>query len=187
MNNFNCYLYLGYNFNLKKNKNLLKYNSKNLNIYQNSHWDENFKFVDIILPNILFFEKRTYLYINCLGLLKRITPLLSNKYSFNFLTDIEIITILNFSIPNFSNILKIKSISNLINLIPIGNLEKNFDFNNIFKIKLKLNINKNSFFVNNVFNVIYKNFYNTNIITNYSENMNILSYTFFEINSNFKL
>lgn len=99
-NQFNSYLYLGYNFNIKNNKNLLKYNSKILNIYQNSHWDENFNFVDIILPNILFFEKRTYLYINCLGLIKRIPSLFSilNKNLFN---DIEILSFLINIFPQF--------------------------------------------------------------------------------------
>jgi hypothetical protein len=82
---------------LKMNKNLIKYNSKVLNIYQNSHWDEKFDFVDVILPNLSFFEKRTKLYINCLGLIKRVPSLFSilNK---NLFDDLEI---LNFVIQLF--------------------------------------------------------------------------------------
>jgi hypothetical protein len=99
---FNCYLYIGYNFNIKNNKNLLKYNSKSLNVYQNSHWDENFNFIDLILPNILFFEKRTYLYINCLGLIKRIPALFSN-FNKNLLNDIDILSFFFQICPQFYN------------------------------------------------------------------------------------
>lgn len=102
-NEFNCYLYLGYNFNIYNNKNLLNYNSKTLNIYQNSHWDENFNFIDIILPNILFLEKRTYLYINCLGLIKRI-PALFSTVNKNLLSDFEILNFLFNILPSFYNI-----------------------------------------------------------------------------------
>lgn len=110
-NQFNCYIYLGYNFFNKNNKNLVNYNSKILNIYQNSHWDENFNFVDIILPNILFFEKRTYLYINCLGLIKRIPPLFSftNK---NLFTDVEILTFFINIFPQFYKIPNNKLMTN---------------------------------------------------------------------------
>lgn len=100
---FNCYLYLGSNINLQFNKNLNKYNSKILNIYQNSHWDENFDFVDIILPNLSFFEKRTQLYINCLGLIKRIPSLFSilNK---NLFDDLEILNLFIQLFPQYKTI-----------------------------------------------------------------------------------
>ena len=104
--NFNiltCYLYLGSNTNLQFNKNLIKYNSKILNIYQNSHWNENFDFVDIILPNLSFFEKRTQLYINCLGLIKRIPSLFSilNK---NLFDDLEVLNLFIQLFPQFKMI-----------------------------------------------------------------------------------
>jgi hypothetical protein len=183
-NDFNCYLYLGYNFDIKKNKNLLKYNSKILNLYQNSQWDDQFDFVDIILPNISFFEKRTYLYINCLGLLKRLNPLFSNnKYTILF-TDIEIINFINSIIPYF---LKSKKMTKLYNLIPINNLNKYIQICENFSIKSILNLNKSSFMANMIFTIIYKNFYKTNIISFYSVNMNILSYSFFNNNPTFKL
>lgn len=109
--NFNCYLYLGYNYSIKNNKNLIKYNSKLLNIYQNSHWDENFDFSDIILPNITFFEKRTYIFINCLGLIKRIPALFSN-FNKNLLNDIEILTLFIKIFPRFYSILDNKIVTN---------------------------------------------------------------------------
>ena len=136
------------------------------------------------MPNSLFFEKRAYLYINCLGLLKRLNPLFSNMN--NSATDIEVIRFINLIIPNFLNKLKFKNVK-LYNLIPIENFEKSFNFNNIFKIKNKLFINNFSFFSNKIFNIIYKNFYKTNIISCYSNNMNILTYSFFKNNSNFRL
>lgn len=97
---FSCYLYLGSNDDLSFNKNLLKYNSKILNVYQNSHWDEKFNFVDLILPNLSFFEKRTQLYINCLGLIKRVPSLFSilNK---NLFDDLEILNFFTQLFPKY--------------------------------------------------------------------------------------
>lgn len=100
-----CYLYLGYNHNFKSNTNLVKYNSKILNIYQNSHWDETFDFVDIILPNFSFFEKRSKIYINCLGLLKRMPVLFLNTNK-NILDDVDILYFFIQIFPNFFNITK---------------------------------------------------------------------------------
>lgn len=50
-----------------------------------------------------------------------------------------------------------------------------------------LKLNNISIFTNKIFTLIYKNFYKTNIISFYSNNMNILTNTFFNNNSNFKL
>lgn len=72
------------------NSYLFRNNPKNLIIFQNSHWDENFEFSDIFIPNSTVFESRNKLYINCLGLLKRVNyklPQLSNIYKLN---DLEI-------------------------------------------------------------------------------------------------
>lgn len=46
---------------------------------------------------------------------------------------------------------------------------------------------QNSKFSNGLFVSIYKNFYKTNIITTYSDNMGILTSTYFNNFSNFKL
>jgi len=188
-NNFSCYLYMGYNFNLKNNKNLLKYNSKILNVYQNSHWDENFDFVDIVLPNILCFEKRTYLYINCLGLIKRIPALFSNINK-NLLNDIEILSLFIRFLPQFNFISNTTNATyGLFRLIPIGAFEKYFNNINLFNIN-NINIsnyNEKSYLINTIFNLIYKDLYKTNIISFYSNNMNILHNSLFINNSNFRL
>lgn len=79
---------MNYNdFILKNQRYLIRNGPKNLIIYQNSNWDEKFEFGDIFLPNSTIFEGRNKLYINCLGLLKRITSKI--PYSAK-LTDTEI-------------------------------------------------------------------------------------------------
>lgn len=85
------------------NKSLLMYNSKILNIYQNSHWDESFDFVDILLPSTTFFEKRTQTYINTLGLLKRV-PALFSIFNKTLLNEFDIFKFFIQLFPQYFNI-----------------------------------------------------------------------------------
>lgn len=105
INNFNTYLYLGSNstFKATKNKSLLMYNSKILNVFQNSHWDEDLNFVDILLPSTTFFEKRTHTYINALGLLKRV-PALFSIFNKNLLNDFDVFKLFIQLFPQFFKI-----------------------------------------------------------------------------------
>ena len=121
---------MNYNdFNLTNQKYLIRNNPKNLIIYQNSHWDENFEFGDVFLPNSTIFEGRNKMYINCLGLLKRIN--LKLPYS-SKLNDIEIYNNL------FQFLLKYSRIDKFENLI------KSYII--IFLIIIKILLKKNFFY-----------------------------------------
>ena len=71
-------LYLNYNKNIFKiNKFLLRFNSKNINIIQNSFFNLNFKMGDCLIPQPMLFEKKIN-FINLLGLVKKSEELLTS-------------------------------------------------------------------------------------------------------------
>jgi hypothetical protein len=75
----------------------------------------------------------------------------------------------------------------LYSIIPIEAFEKYYSNKNEFIVNSNYNFMQTSKLNNALFVNIYKNFYKTNIITFYSNNMNILTNTYFNAFSNFKL
>lgn len=75
----------------------------------------------------------------------------------------------------------------MYSIIPIEAFEKYYSNKNEFIVNSNYNFMQTSKLNNVLFVNIYKNFYKTNIITFYSNNMNILTNTYFNAFSNFKL
>jgi hypothetical protein len=71
INKSSFYLYLNYTLPILLNKSLQYFNSKNINIYQNVYYNENYIFADILIPQSNLLELNTKIYINLLGLVKK--------------------------------------------------------------------------------------------------------------------
>lgn len=186
LNNFNYFIGLNQvNFKtILSNKEFNNYFKNNFSIYQNSFFDNNFKFCNIMLPVYNCFELENQYFINSMGLVKQNMKteinleefVKSNIESLNF-----IFKIINF---NLNKQLNINLIDNLVyyaffknrNIIKF-NLFNKLNFNNCFIIKYK-----NFHFVS--FN---KNFYKSNIYCFYSKQLNMMSNLFFKEKSNFDL
>jgi hypothetical protein len=186
LNNLNYFIGLNQvNFKtMLSNKDFNNYFKNNFSIYQNSFFDNNFKFCNIMLPVYNSFELENQYFINSMGLVKQNMKteinleefVKSNIDSLNF-----IFKIINF---NLNKQLNINLIDNLLyytflknrNIIKF-NLFNKLNFNNISIIKYK-----NFHFVS--FN---KNFYKSNIYCFYSKQLNMMSNLFFKEKSNFDL
>jgi hypothetical protein len=186
LNNLNYFIGLNQvNFKtMLSNKDFNNYFKNNFSIYQNSFFDNNFKFCNIMLPVYNSFELENQYFINSMGLVKQNMKteinleefVKSNIDSLNF-----IFKIINF---NLNKQLNINLIDNLLyytffknrNIIKF-NLFNKLKFNNISIIKYK-----NFHFVS--FN---KNFYKSNIYCFYSKQLNMMSNLFFKEKSNFDL
>jgi NADH-quinone oxidoreductase subunit G len=186
LNNLNYFIGLNQvNFKtMLSNKDFNNYFKNNFSIYQNSFFDNNFKFCNIMLPVYNSFELENQYFINSMGLVKQNMKteinleefVKSNIDSLNF-----IFKIINF---NLNKQLNINLIDNLLyytffknrNIIKFNLLNK-LNFNNISIIKYK-----NFHFVS--FN---KNFYKSNIYCFYSKQLNMMSNLFFKEKSNFDL
>src|SRR5690606_11301822 len=105
----------------------------------------------------------------CLGLLKRIPKLLINDSINQIKDDLEGFKYLTKFLVNDINL---GSINNLKKKIPISSYE---NFNPIYFQLNTISINNKNLLTNNIFKDFYKNFYKTNIITEHSVNMNMLS------------
>ena len=186
LSNFNYFIGLNQvNFKtILSNKEFNNSFKNNFNIYQNSFFDNNFKFCNIMLPVYNCFELENQYFINSMGLVKQNMKVeinleefvKSNIESLNF-----IFKIINF---NLNKELNINLIDNLLyysffknRVILKFNLLNKLNFNNYFIVKYK-----NFHFVS--FN---KNFYKSNIYCFYSKQLNMMSNLFFKEKSNFEL
>ena len=186
LNNLNYFIGLNQvNFKtILSNKEFNNSFKNNFNIYQNSFFDNNFKFCNIMLPVYNCFELENQYFINSMGLVKQNMKVeinleefvKSNIESLNF-----IFKIINF---NLNKELNINLIDNLLyysflknRVILKFNLLNKLNFNNYFIVKYK-----NFHFVS--FN---KNFYKSNIYCFYSKQLNMMSNLFFKEKSNFEL
>jgi hypothetical protein len=70
-NHLNLIYYIGCNQIKLKNSFLFKNMAHKLFLYQNSHGDNFFWFVDFFLPSYSYLEKLTGSYINCFGILRK--------------------------------------------------------------------------------------------------------------------
>lgn len=69
--NFRLIYYIGCNQIQSNNINLIKNLAHKIFIYQNSHGDNFFWFMDFFLPSSSYFEKESGSYINCFGILRK--------------------------------------------------------------------------------------------------------------------
>lgn len=184
-NNINYFIGLNQvNFKVTAINEVNNYFRNNFSIYQNSFFDNNFKFCNIMLPVYNCFELENQYFINSMGLVKQNIKveinleefLKSNIESLNF-----IFKIINF---NLNKQLNINLIDNLVyysffkmrNILKFNYINK-LNFNNYFIIKYK-----NFHFIS--FN---KNFYKSNIYCFYSKQLNMMSNLFFKEKSNFDI
>lgn len=184
-NTFNYFIGLNQvNFKVIAIKESNNYFKNNFSIYQNSFFDNNFKFCNIMLPVYNCFELENQYFINSMGLVKQNIKveinleefLKSNIDSLNF-----IFKVINF---NLNKQLNINLIDNLIyysflkmrNILKFNYINK-LNFNNYYIIKYK-----NFHFIS--FN---KNFYKSNIYCFYSKQLNMMSNLFFKEKSNFDI
>ena len=202
----NLYYYLGCNnFLLGDFSYLKKMIVHNISIYQHSHVDFYYNFVDFFLPSYSYAESNNNSYINCFGILKLNRQILFPPT--NFIKDnLEIIEII-------SNIFSIYIVNNLTFIFPYNSLvffnklEK--EYNNIFNFYKNLllnfyveetqNLNKDKFafriskqkFLNKTFSNILEIFSFNDFKLNYKLNSNLLEkslrklYIFSKNNKNF--
>lgn len=184
-NNINYYIGLN-QVNFKINKNLLinKLFSNTLSIYQNSFFDNNFKFCNIMIPVYNCFELENQYFINVMGLLKQNIKIEINLEEF-LKSNIESI---NFIYKIINNKLSKNLAINLSDNLPYKfyyKMRKVIKFNNITIFKFNnLNIVKYKNFYIMSFN---KNFYKSNIYCFYSKQLNMMSNLFFKNKYNFDL
>lgn len=185
LNNLNYYIGIN-QLNFKNNKiSNFQFSFKNsFSIYQNSFFDNNFKFCNIMLPVYTCFELENQYFINCMGLVKQNIKVEINLEEF-LKSNIDALNFI-FKILNSKNIekLKINLIDNLLyylyfnfRLVMINKFSSNFLFKNFFIVKYK-----NFHFIS-----INKNFYKSNIYCFYSKQLNMMSNLFFKEKSNFDL
>jgi len=166
---------------LKESNNFFK---NNFNIYQNSFFDNNFKFCNMMLPVYNCFELENQYFINSMGLVKQ-----------NLKVEINLEEFLKSNIDSLNFVFKIINFNSLIELNV--NLVNNLIYYFFFKIRtvIKLNLlnkfNLNSFLIikykNFHFVSFNKNFYKSNIYCFYSKQLNMMSNLFFKEKSTFDL
>lgn len=167
--------------NIKQSKNIFK---NNFYIYQNSFFDNNFKFCNIMLPVYNCFELENQYFINSMGLVKQNMKVEINLEEF-LKSNINSLLFM-FKIINFRNLkqLEVNLIDNLVYYLffKVRNIIS-LKFNNNFLFKNFIIVKYNNFhFVS--FN---KNFYKANIYCFYSKQLNMMSNLFFKEKSNFDI
>lgn len=185
LNNLNYYIGIN-QLNFKVNKmNNLNYSFKNsFFIYQNSFFDNNFKFCNIMLPVYTCFELENQYFINCMGLVKQNIKVEINLEEF-LKSNIDALNFI-FKIINSKiiNKLEIKLIDNLLYYLY-------FNFRRIMIQKFYYKFLCKNFFIvkykNFHFISINKNFYKSNIYCFYSKQLNMMSNLFFKEKSNFEI
>merc|ERR1711943_80107 len=180
----NLYYYLGCNnFLLGDFSYLKKMIVHNISIYQHSHVDFYYNFVDFFLPSYSYAESNNNSYINCFGILKLNRQILFPPT--NFIKDnLEIISII-------SNIFSIYIVNNLTFMFPynslvFSNILEIFSFND-FKLNYKLNSNllEKSLRKLYIFSKNNKNFDKEKFLINF-DRVNQLFLTFKKYMINFK-
>lgn len=185
LTNLNYYIGLN-NVNFKSNN--FKY-SKNLvkncfGIYQNSFFDTNFQFCNIMLPVYNCFELENQYFVNNMGLVKQ-----------NLKVEINLEEFLKSNIESLKFIFKIMNLKEIksLNLQLHDNLlyYLYFNFRDILNIKYSIKFIFNIFFRVKYKNFhlvsVNKNFYKSNIYCFYSKQLNMMSNLFFKEKSNFEL
>jgi hypothetical protein len=167
--------------NINQLKNIFK---NNFYIYQNSFFDNNFKFCNIMLPVYNCFELENQYFINSMGLVKQNMKVEINLEEF-LKSNINSLVFM-FKIINFRNLkqLEVTLIDNLVYYLffKVRNIIS-LKFNNNFLFKNFIIVKYNNFhFVS--FN---KNFYKSNIYCFYSKQLNMMSNLFFKEKSNFDI
>lgn len=153
------------------------------NIYQNSFFDQNFNFCNLMLPVYNCFEIENQFFINSMGLIKQNTKLEQNFEEF-IKTNSDSLKFL-FKVINFNY--KSELIFKLDDFLPIEffkKIRKFFIFNNkkLYFINFGLIKYKNFYLIS-----LNKNFYKSNIYCFYSKQLNMMSNLFFKDKSNFNL
>jgi Molybdopterin oxidoreductase len=184
-NTFNYYLGLN-QVNFKSNKNFLTHKlfSNDFYIYQNSFFDNNFKFCNIMLPVFNCFELENQYFMNTMGLIRQNIKVEVNFEEF-LKTNNEAIKFV-FKTINFkiSKNLDIKLSDNLPYEF-FFKIRRSFKFTIINKFKFtnfSIVKYKNFHFIS-----INKNFYKSNIYCFYSKQLNMMSNLFFKTKFNFDL
>lgn len=182
----NIYYYIGLNqvnFNDNKHKLNLNLFKNNFYIYQNSFFDTNFKFCNIMLPVYNCFELENQYFMNTMGLIKQNSKVEINLEEFlksNTDTLKFVFKLINFDF--YDDLLVYKLIDNIpynlffktrqiVTLLSLNN----FLLKEIYIVKYK-----NFYFVS-----LNKNFYKSNIYAFYSKQLNMMSNLFFKDKSNF--
>ena len=166
---------------INKVKNIFK---NNFSIYQNSFFDNNFKFCNIMLPVYNCFELENQYFINSMGLVKQNIKVEVNLEEF-LKSNIDALNFM-FKIINFKNVKQLKSllVNNFVYYLV-------FKFRNIINIKFNINFVFKQFIIikyNNFHLVSFnKNFYKSNIYCFYSKQLNMMSNVFFKEKSNFDI
>lgn len=156
------------------------YYTNNLSIYQNSFYDVNFNYCNLLLPVYNCFEVGNLFFINALGLIKQSNKLEINLEEF-IKTNKEALHFV------FKNILKDNFIDNYLiqinNFLPISLLEKQ---RKVFFFVFKYNLLNLKYKYNNFYFISFnKNYYKSNIYCFYSKQLNIMSNIFFKQKNNF--
>lgn len=156
-------------------------------IYQSSHFNNSYNFINLFIPSTTFFETRTKLYINSLGLLRRV-PKLVSFYKMDIVDDLDSSYFVTLFIPFIKIKLKFndnKISQSLYKDLPI----KSYDCisNNILFALTNYynNYMFNISYYNMLYNTIYKNFYKTNNFEILSSTMTTLTNLFLNKISNY--
>jgi hypothetical protein len=155
-------------------------------IYQSSHFNNSYNnFVDVFLPVTTFFETRTKLYINCLGLLRRI-PKIVPFYKLDILDDLDAFYFVILFLPfvrmklNYNNIFKCLYFD-----LPIKLYDSIINYNIFILYKYKEDFAYHNYYCNTLYIAFYKNFYKTNNLEMISSTMTTLTNIFFNKSSNY--
>lgn len=161
------------------------YLNSNYSIYQSSHFNNNFNCVDLFIPITTFFETRTKLYINSLGLLRRV-PKIVPFYKLDIFDDLDSLYFITLFLPLIKIKLNSNNLSNNLYFdLPIKLYYSIINNNTILKHKLNNNFIFKNYYYNTLFVTLYKNFYKTNHLDFVSSTMTTLTNIFFNKNSNF--
>lgn len=183
----NLYYYIGCNkINLNKYTISKKALAHKTFIYQNSHGDNFFWFMDFFLPSYSYFEKEFGYYTNCFGILRKTRKLTFFRNNF-VQDDIGIVKLvqkmvydINFNTKSYEN--KAGSLR-LYSYIPLHLFSKRrLNFYNI--LENKINYSLVYFYL---YSSKHKNIYKNNILSIYSKNLNLLSNLHFSKKSNLTL
>lgn len=158
-----------------------------INIYQSSHFNNAYNFINVFMPTTTFFETRTKLYINNLGLLRRV-PKLVSFYKMDIFDDLDSSYFLTLFLPFIKIKLKFNDYNickSLYKDLPL----KSYDCISTNSMFLLKNYNSNYMFninyYNMLYNTIYKNFYKTNNFEILSSTMTTLTNLFLNKTSNY--
>jgi len=154
-------------------------------LYQNSHFNNHYNFVDLYIPVTTVFETRIKVYVNLLGLLRRI-PKIVPFYKLDIFDDLDSIYYIILMLPVLNIKLKVKEVLNQLHFnLPLKIYNTIQTYTIFFKKIYYTKFDFRNYYFNTIFSTIYKNFYKTTYLDQASITLTTLTNLFFNNSSNY--